>query len=57
MTIHATKGCHKFPFEEKFKILGYAMNRHRTTPLKTECSPRTSIRFFLLGVRIGRGLY
>ena len=27
MTIYTSSGCHKFPFEEKFKILGYAMNR------------------------------
>ena len=26
MTIYTTSGCHKFPFEEKFKILGYAMS-------------------------------
>ena len=27
MTIYTTTGCHKFTFEEKFKILVYAMNR------------------------------
>ena len=27
MTIYTTTGCHTFPFEDKFKILGYAMNR------------------------------
>ena len=27
VTIYTTSGCHKFPFEEKFKILGHAMNR------------------------------
>ena len=27
MILCTTSGCHKFPFEEKFKILGYAMNR------------------------------
>ena len=26
MTIYTSSGCHKFPFEEKFKILGCAMN-------------------------------
>ena len=27
VSIHTTTGCHKFPFEEKFRILGSAMNR------------------------------
>ena len=27
MTLCTTSGCHKFPFGEKFKILGYALNR------------------------------
>ena len=27
VSIHTTTGCHKFPFEEKFRILGYAMIR------------------------------
>ena len=27
MNLGTTAGCHKFTFEEKFKILGYAMNR------------------------------
>ena len=27
MSIYTTTGCHKFPFEEKFRILGYAMIR------------------------------
>ena len=26
-----TSGCHKFPFEERFKILGYALNRRGKT--------------------------
>ena len=27
VSIYTTTGCHKFPFEEKFRILGYAMNQ------------------------------
>ena len=27
MTLGTTTGCHKCPFEEKFKVLGHAMNR------------------------------
>ena len=27
VSINTTTGCHKLPFEEKFRILGYAMNR------------------------------
>ena len=27
VSIYTTTGCHKFPSEEKFRILGYAMNR------------------------------
>ena len=27
MTIYTTTGCYKFSFEEKFKNLGFAMNR------------------------------
>ena len=27
VSIYTPTGCHKFPFEEKFRILGYAMNR------------------------------
>ena len=27
LSIDTKSGCHRFPFEEKFKILGCAMNR------------------------------
>ena len=43
MIFGTTAGCHKFLFEEKFKILGNAMNRQgkRTMLEENECSRQT----------------
>ena len=45
MTIYTTKGGQKFLFEEKFKILGDAMNRQGKShdAMKKECSQQTRL--------------